>query len=77
MKRVYAALLFAAPMIAIDTGDAFAWTCRAESRGRTAPGHYGWAKRESESDARLIALYECAKRTPRSRKCRIVSCKRD
>ncbi len=77
MKLVGTVLVFAGLFTALGVSDASAaWTCGAESRGRVDPGHHGWAKREREADARLIALYECAKRTPRWRKCRIVFCKR-
>ena len=70
MKRVLAALLFAGAMIAIDTSDAYAWYCRAESGNS-----YGWGRNNNQQAARRRALYECARRTPRYQTCYIVYCR--
>ena len=64
------ASLFAVGMLAIMTSEASAWYCRAES-----PAAYGWAERYSQRAARRVALYECARRTPRYQTCYIVYCR--
>jgi hypothetical protein len=70
MKRTLVALLFAGTMIAIDTSDANAWYCRAESQNS-----YGWGTNYNQAAARRRALYECARRTPRRQTCYIVYCR--
>jgi hypothetical protein len=70
MKRAVAALMFAGVMIAIDTTDALAWYCRAESRNS-----YGWGTNYNLQAARRRALWECARRTPRRQTCYIAYCR--
>ena len=70
MRRVTAAFLFAGAMIAIDTSEAYAWYCKAESRNS-----YGWALNYNLDTAKRRALWECARRTPRRQTCYIVNCR--
>lgn len=70
MRSTFAAVTFAIGMLALMSSDASAWYCRAES-----PSAYGWAERYSQAAARRVALYECARRTPRRQTCYIMYCR--
>jgi hypothetical protein len=73
MSRILRSALFAASvgaLLLVSVGDAAAWYCVA--RSRTARG---WGASFYLPEAKLIALRECAVRTPPNRMCRIVSCR--
>lgn len=74
MRRIYlalAAVLVATPFYFTSTQEADAWAC--EARGTS--GARGWSTRySSRAQASRRALNECARRTPRSGRCRITYC---
>ncbi|HWP27458.1 MAG TPA: hypothetical protein VNL39_14060 [Xanthobacteraceae bacterium] len=72
MKRMLLALALAVATLALATPEASAWFCRAESSW----GSWGWGRSPSLRAARNRALWECARRTPRTRVCYIVYCRR-
>jgi hypothetical protein len=71
MKHLLFALVFSCGMLALGTSEASAWYCRAESSW----GSWGWARSASLRSARVRALRECARRTPRNRVCYIIFCR--
>ena len=69
MKSLLAAIV-AAATLAAAVSPASAWYCSA--RGTT--GASGWGRSGNLGSARIIALRECAVRTPRGATCYIMYC---
>lgn len=70
MKIAVTVLLLAAPLTFLAVSPASAWYCSA--RGTT--GASGWGRSNSLGSAKMIALRECAVRTPRGATCYIMYC---
>jgi hypothetical protein len=73
MTKISKALAVAAigmAAMAMSPSEAAAWTCGA----RSATGAWGVGWSGSLNQARRIALYQCAVRTPRGYYCRITAC---
>ena len=70
MRSGLAALIFAIGMLGLMSTEASAWYCRAES-----PSAHGWGTSSSQGRVRRIALYECARRTPRYQTCYVIYCR--
>lgn len=70
MKLVLAFVLGAAALVTLMPSEAEAWYCRASS----PTGSWGWGSSYSLSQARRIALNQCAIRTPRGYWCRLRYC---
>jgi hypothetical protein len=70
MKLLLAAVAAAATLAATSASPALAWYCSA--RGTT--GASGWGRSVNLGSARVIALRECAVRTPRYATCYIMYC---
>ena len=64
--KTLVAIAFATVMLVAMSSEASAWYCRASGYGGS-----GWGRSDSRERARLLALYECAKR---GRNCRLQSC---
>lgn len=71
MVKTLASLVVAGSLLAIMSTEASAWYCRATS----STGAWGWGSSYSLRQARRIALYQCAIRTPRGYYCRIRYCR--
>jgi hypothetical protein len=70
MKSLLAAIVVAATLATAIPSPALAWYCSA--RGTT--GASGWGRSGNLGSARIIALRECAVRTPRGATCYIMYC---
>jgi hypothetical protein len=70
MKSLLAAIVVAVTLATTVPSPALAWYCSA--RGTT--GASGWGRSANLGSARIIALRECAVRTPRYATCYIMYC---
>jgi hypothetical protein len=70
LARLLLLACLAGAALLLASAEASAWVCTAHSRTAS-----GWGASPSLSQARFIALRECAIRTPRGRMCRISSCR--
>jgi hypothetical protein len=71
MRYVAVALVLLATINVSEAGDEPpVWACRAESKYA-----YGWSRADLQEQARLLALRQCARRTPIGRTCTIKYCR--
>jgi hypothetical protein len=70
MKSLLAAIVAAATLATTVPSPALAWYCSA----RGTAGASGWGRSANLGSARIIALRECAVRTPRYATCYIMYC---
>jgi hypothetical protein len=70
MKSLLAAIVVVSTLAMAIPSPASAWYCAA--RGTT--GASGWGRSGNLGSARIIALRECAVRTPRGATCYIMYC---
>jgi uncharacterized membrane protein len=71
MKNLIVAIVLSVSAVAILPSSALAWYCSAQ--GTT--GASGWGTSGNVSQAKAIALRECAVRTPRGARCLIMYCR--
>jgi uncharacterized low-complexity protein len=70
MKKIAISSAIAGFLLLSLASEASAWYCEA----RSATGAWGWGRSYSLARAKRIALYQCARRTPRRFVCYITGC---
>jgi hypothetical protein len=70
MKKIVISSAIAGFLLLSLASEAGAWYCTA----RSATGSWGWGSSYSLTRAKRIALYQCARRTPRRFVCYITGC---